>query len=97
MFLRPAPKPVLLPKSKQEIRIRTEAVLSTLYEEVAEALPLDTSIAEHYDLDSLDLAEAVLSLEEEFVVGLDEDCLKRNTTLNELVERLAEKMGVTDA
>ncbi|MFZ6002363.1 MAG: acyl carrier protein [Actinomycetota bacterium] len=55
----------------------------------------EASFAEDLDADSLDLAELVMALEDEFDITVEEDELEGITTVQHALDLVAAKLGAT--
>jgi acyl carrier protein len=76
-------------------------VLRMLCEVAPEADPAqlrgDIDLRDQLDIDSMDLLNFVISVDEELGVAIPESDYRRFSTLNEFVAYLAERMGVPAA
>ena len=62
--------------------------------EIDKVVP-EASFAEDLDADSLDLAELVMALEDEFDITVEEDELEGITTVQHALDLVAGKLGAT--
>ena len=82
--------------NRQEIEERVRKVLAENLGKDLEEVTLDARLEEDLDADSLDIVEAVLSLEEELGVKIPEEEMEDVKTVRQAVDLVAGKVGASE-
>lgn len=69
---------------------KIKRIICEEFEVSEEEITLSTSLSEDLDIDSLDLVDLVMSLEDEFGMELPDDALEDMSTVGDLVKYIEE-------
>lgn len=69
---------------------KVKAIIADVMNVEADEISEETSFTEDLSADSLDLAEIVMEIEEEFLITIDEDSLENIKTVKDAVEAIGD-------